>query len=94
MKSLPKEYQLLKDLNKEIDMYFETAVKRDQYRLTDIYDYIKKKEPFSSQFPEEKFFSQFMRRMHDRGILKQFIKSCSVDTAIYHHYKWFFYPKV
>ncbi len=46
MKSLPKEYQLLKELSRQKDIYFATAVKRDRYRLTDIYDYIKKRSPF------------------------------------------------
>ncbi len=90
---LPHKYKLLKELNSCIQEYFQSSGKTEVSNLKEIYEYIKWKEPFKNEFQDSIDFSRFMRQMHGEDVLLQFIPSCSVDTTIYHHYKWIFYPK-
>lgn len=93
MKKLPKDYVLLKQLNSAIEEFFEKSHRNEVSNLSEIYDYIKRRKPFCDEFKDSIAFSRFMRRMHDQQVLKQIIKNCTVDTTIYYHYKWCFYPK-
>ena len=93
MKKLPKEYLLLKQLNTIIQAYFKSTRKTEISNLSEIYDYIRTKEPFKDEFPTSIDFSRFMRKMHQDKVLLQLIPNCSVDTSIHHHYKWKFYPQ-
>ena len=93
MQTLPKEYALLRKLSVCINELLLASNRAEIARLSDIYDYIKHKEEFREEFPTAVDFSRFMRRMHHRKVLTQFIRNCSVDTRIYHHYQWRFYPQ-
>lgn len=90
---LPRKYKLLKELNSCIQEYFQNSDKTEVANLSQIYEYIKRKEPFKNEFQDDTDFSRFMRQMHGEDVLLQFIPNCSVDTTIYYHYKWEFYPK-
>lgn len=93
MQTLSKEHKLLKELYSCIQEYFQNSHRREAANLSDIYNYIRKKESFKSVFSESKDFSRFMRKMYHEEVLFQFIPNCSVDTTIFHHYKWKFYPR-
>lgn len=92
MEKLPKNYILLKELKTKIDEYFLRGKTNSIARSTDIYDYVYNKAPFKSEFKSAREFNHFLRLSYDSGILTQFIPNCIVDTSIYHHYQWRFYP--
>lgn len=93
MQTLPKEYVLLKRIGGYINELLDTSITKEIARLSDIYDYIKNKDDFRKEFTTPVEFSRFMRKMHNKNVLKQFIKNCSVNTTIPHRYQWRFYPQ-
>lgn len=92
MKSLPKEFYLLKIISKYIEEYFAMTVNTKMVRSTDIYEFLKRKDDFRQQISSPKEFGRFMRRMHDDGVLTQFIKNVKVDTSNKGFYQWYFFP--
>ena len=92
MKSLPQKYNLLRTINKYIEEYFAMTGNTKTIRSTDIYEFLKHKEDFRRQFISAKDFGRFMRRMHDEGVLTQFIKNVIVDTSNKAYYQWHFFP--
>lgn len=94
MRKLPRQYVLLRRINNCITELFSTQGRVQTLRLVDVYDYLIHKDEFRCEFPTPESFSRFMRRMYDEGVLKQFIRNCEVDTSVWHHYQWYFYPPV
>jgi len=92
MKHLPQDYWLLKQLKSLTDAYFYSAKLSTVLRSTDIYDFVRKYEPFNYKFPTQREFNQFLRRAHDKGFFRQVFKNSSVDTSDHFHYQWHFYP--
>lgn len=93
MEALSRECVILKKFSVYIDELLNRSSAFKVARLDDVYDYIRHKEDFQEQFPTAVHFSRFMRKMHNKGLLKQFVKNCTVDTTIFHHYQWRFFPK-
>lgn len=92
MKSLPKEYILLKRINAYIEEYFAMVENSRVVRSTDIYDYLSHKADFKQQITSGIEFSRFIREMHKAGVLTQFIKNVTVDTSNPNFFQWHFYP--
>ena len=92
MEKLPKNYILLKELKTKIDEYFVKCNTNTIARSTDIYDYVYNKAPFKSEFKSAREFNHFLRVSYDSGILTHFIPNCTVDTSIFTHYQWRFFP--
>ncbi len=84
--------QRLCRLKREIYEFHKVSYSYKEVCASDIYDFIKNRAALRGEFPSGKKFSQFLRRMHHLGVLKQFI-SYNVDVTIYHYYKWRFYCK-
>lgn len=92
MKSLPSDCSLLLKLKHRIAEYFEMQQKNEVARASDIYDYLKNKPEFRRAIPCSAEFSRFLRKMHDCGLMGQFIKNYDVDTSCPNSYQWRFYP--
>lgn len=92
MKSLPKEFNLLRMINKYVEEYFAMTAHTKMVRSTDIYEFLKRKDEFRQQISSAIEFSRFMRRMHDNGVLTQFVKNVKVDTSNKSFYQWYFFP--
>lgn len=93
IKSLPLEYKLLKMISRYIDDYFAGMEFQKVVRADDIYIFLSRKEDFKKHIKDSIQFSRFLRDMHQKGLMKQFIANYDVDTSLHHHYKWYFYPR-
>lgn len=92
MRPLPKEYVLLRKINSYIEDYFSQPENFRVARSTDIYDYLKRKADIKLQITSGAHFNHFMKEMHNRGVLTQFIKNVKVDTTNKDFFQWYFYP--
>ena len=91
-KKLPKDLVLLRELKLKIDEYYVRCNTREVARSTDIYEYVKNKEPFKSEFQSGTEFNRFLRKTHDAGVFTQLIPNSLVDTSNHEFYQWRFYP--
>jgi hypothetical protein len=96
MKTLPHDYILLRQIGCCAEELLNSIQKAEVVRLSDLYDYIRHKPEIVRKIGTSVDLSRFMRRMYDehQDIFKAFLPSCIVDTSIYHHYQWRFYPPV
>ena len=92
MEPLPPETGLLLKLKRRIAEYFEFRQEKEPARASDIYDYVKNKPEFRQSIPDSTEFSRFLRKMHDCGLMRQFIKNYEVDTSCHSRYQWRFFP--
>ena len=92
MEPLPPETGLLLKLKRRIAEYFEFRQEKEPARASDIYDYVKNKPEFRQSIPDSTEFSRFLRKMHDCGLMRQFIKNYEVDTSCHSRYQWRFLP--
>lgn len=90
---MQNDYVILKKICGIIQECLRTQYSNSTLRLYDIYEQICKVDELLIRFPSPYGFSRFMRKMHNEGILKQFITNYNADTQTYHHYNWYFYPK-
>lgn len=90
---MPLEYKLLKIIDGYIDEYFAGMECPKTVRANEIYTFLSRKKDVKEYISNPIEFNRFIRKMHDKGIMKQFIGSYDVDTSLYHHYKWHFYPR-
>ncbi len=93
MKVSDSDYSMLKKIDSEIDLFFSASFSSKEVRSTDIYDFIKFKEPFKKRFHSGIDFNRFLRRMEQSGLLKAVIPNISVDTSNSSFYQWRFYRK-
>lgn len=93
IKKLPLEYKLLKMIAGYIDNYFASMEYPKAVRANDIYNFLSCKDDFKKYISDSTQFSRFIRDMHRKGIMKQFIDNYDVDTTLHYHYKWHFYPR-
>lgn len=93
IKKLPLEYKLLKMIAEYINDYFAGIEHPKAVRASDIYDYLSRKDDFKKYISDSTQFSRFLRDMHKKGIMRQFIDNYDVDTSLHYHYKWHFYPR-
>lgn len=92
MQSNQQEYRLLKIINKHINQYFASPENSHPVRSTDIYEFLKNKPDFNTLISSSVEFNRFLRKMYHNGILLQFIKNITIDTANPNFYQWYFYP--
>lgn len=90
---MKEDYVILKKVCSRIQYCLSAQCKSEALRLSDVYDHIRRVEELKEVFATPILFSRFMRRMHNEGILKQFITNFNVDTANHRKYQWYFYPK-
>lgn len=93
IKELPLEYKLLKMIAEYIDGYFAGIEFPKAVRASDIYGYLARKDDFKIYISDPTQFNRFLRDMHKKGIMRQFIDNYDVDTSLHYHYKWYFYPR-
>jgi hypothetical protein len=91
--ALPKAISLLRIISGEIDEFFNTTTQITVARSTDVYDFARRKEVIRKEFPTGRYFSIFLRKMQQDGILRQIIHNCNVDVANPDFYQWRFYRK-
>lgn len=94
LKKLPWEYKLLKITAKYIDDYFTAMEHPKAACANDIYKFLSRKDDFKKYISDSIQFSRFIRDMHKKGLMKQFIDNYDVDTSLPYYYKWHFYPRV
>jgi hypothetical protein len=92
MKTLPKEYKLLKEIGKSLEDFFKSPDTLCEIRSTELYDIVSKNSYLKSEFPTGKIFNQFLRIQHQNGIMSSFL-SYHVDTTNRNFYQWHFRRK-
>lgn len=88
-----RDIDMLRLLSKDVDAYFSASSGNGEVRSTDIYDFIKNREPYKSLFEDGAAFNRFLRKMYKSGAFKSIITNCSVDTSNPNFYQWRFYRK-
>lgn len=76
-----------------IDDYFAGMEYQKVVRADDIYNFLSRKDDFKKYITDSIQFSRFLRDMHQKGLMKQFIDNYDVDTSKHSYYKWSFYPR-
>ncbi len=90
MERLPEEIKMLRLLKGRLDLlmsYRDTPV---EIRSNDLYDFAMKEPTLKVFFYSQKAFNQFLRKMHDSGVMKQIIPNYAVDTSNHRFYQWRF----
>lgn len=93
MKVTDDDYNLLKKMSNGIDDFFRTTYSIKEARSTDIYSFLKNKEPFKSKLPTGRDFNRFLRRMQKEGLVKKLIPNSDVDPSNPDFFQWRFYRK-
>ena len=93
MNKLPKDIKLLKRIGERLDSLMNDQYTSFEIRSNELYDYAKKDEFLSSEFKNQIEFNRFLRKQHDKGILKQIIPNCRVDDTNKSFYQWHFRRK-
>ncbi len=73
MKTLPKEYKLLKEIGKSLEYFLKSPDTPCEIRSTELYDVVSKNSYLKSEFPTGKIFNQFLRIQHQNGIMSSFL---------------------
>lgn len=92
MKTLPKEYKLLKEIGNSINEYLKSPDTPVEIRSNELYDLISKNHSLKSEFQTGRHFNQFLREQHKNGIMHSFL-SYRVDTSNNNFYQWYFRKK-
>ena len=92
MKTLPKEYKLLKEIGNSLNDFLKSPDTPVEIRSTELYQIISKNSFLKVEFPKGKYFNQFLRKQHQIGILRSFL-SYRVDTSNKDFYQWYFRRK-
>lgn len=96
MRVLSADYILLRRIGECANELLKSKQKAGAIRLSDLYDSVSLKQILPPEIPSSVEFSRFMRRMHDEhnDVFKSFIPNSMVDTSIFYHYAWRFYPTI
>jgi len=92
MKTLPKEYKLLKEIGKSLDNFLKSPDTPVEIRSTELYEIVSKNSNLKTEFPSGKIFNQFLRKHHQNEIMSSFL-SYRVDTTSKNFYQWHFRMK-
>lgn len=89
MKTLPKEYKLLKEIGNSLNEFLKSPDTAVEIRSTELYEIASKNSYLKTEFPDNKTFNQFLRQQHQNGIMSSFL-SYRVDTTNKNLYQWHF----
>lgn len=92
MKNLPEEYKLLKEIQSKLNKYLDSRNTQLEIRSNELYDVIKKNITLKGKFPTNRIFNQFLRKHHQKGVMKTFI-NYRVDDSNNNFYQWYFGTK-
>ena len=92
MKTLPKEYKILKEIGNCLNDFLKSPDTPIEIRSTELYEIASKNSYLITELPDNKVFNQFLRKQHQNGIMSSFI-SYRVDTTNKKFYQWHFRAK-
>jgi len=94
MEKLSKDDKLLLMIKKRLDELMTYRFTPPEIRSTDLYSHIKLDAILLKEFPWQKPFNQFLKRLHKNGRLKDIIPNCDVDTRDPYNFQWRFYREL
>jgi len=92
MKSLPKEYKLLREIGRSLNDFLSSANTPVEIRSTELYEVVSRIPMIKSEFPTNRLFNQFLRKQHQEGRLSSYVVY-RVDTTNKDFYQWHFRKK-
>lgn len=92
MKTLSKEYKLLKEIGNSLNDFLKSPDTAIEIRSTELYEIVSKNSYLKTEFSDNKIFNQFLRKQHQNGIMSSFL-SYRVDTTNKNYYQWYFRVK-
>ena len=94
MDALPASIKLLRRIKSVLDRLMSDPLTAAEIRLNELYDHLRRDPDILAELPTPKVCSQFLRSMHQQGLMKQVIPNYRVDTFTHEMYQWYFFREV
>lgn len=87
---LTQSIKLLRRIKMVLDKLMSASMTKSEIRLNELEEHLRRDPVVHAALPTPKAISQFLRTMHQQGLLKQVIPNCRVDTYTHEMYQWYF----
>jgi hypothetical protein len=83
--------KLLRRIKAVLDVLMANPMTHAEIRLNELYDHLRRDPQIHAAMPTSRATSQFLRSMHQQGLMKQVIPNYRVDTFTHEMYQWYFF---
>lgn len=86
-----RQVKLLRRIKVVLDRLMSDPLTAAEIRLNELYDHLRRDPVIHEEIPSSRAMSQFLRAMHQQGLMKQMIPNYRVDTFTHENYQWYFF---
>jgi len=88
---LQRSVKLLRRIKAVLDRLMSDPLTAAEIRLNELYDHLRRDPAIHEDIPSSRAMSQFLRAMHQQGLMKPVIPNYRVDTFTHENYQWYFF---